>query len=114
MSIISKTDNIPAKRIVKALETIVLKGSKMWKNWSEAIAMERIRQKAIEIGANAVINFRYNEDGTHIFCTGLGVIVEDIETTSSPMNESSNVSFCESCGNEKQNSHKFCPFCGTE
>ncbi len=68
----------------------------------------------MEIGANAVINFRYKEDGTHIFCKGLGVIVEDLETTSSPKKENINVILCESCGNEKQSSHKFCPFCGSE
>lgn len=116
MSIISKTDNIPAKRIVKALETIVIRSSEMWSitSWNEAKAMERIMQKAKQMGANAVVNFIYKKKGTHISCTGLGVIVEDIDTGTSHIRENNDIKFCENCGNKMQSFYKFCPFCGAE
>ena len=47
MSIVSKTDNIPAKKIVKALGTIIIRISEMWSftGWNEAEVMESYCKK---------------------------------------------------------------------
>lgn len=116
MSIVSKTDKIPAKRIVKALGTIVIRSSEMWSftSWNEAKAMEKILQKAEKVGANAVVNFTYKKKGTHISCTGLGVIVEDIDNVPLHIRENNDIKICENCGNKMQSSYIFCPFCRAE
>jgi len=114
MVIVSKTDKIPTKRIVSVLRTITLRGSEMWSKWDEAKAMERIMFKAKQIGANAVINFTYRKEGTHVFCTGLGAIVEDIEPILPDVGEKKELKLCENCGSQLQKEYKFCPFCGAE
>ena len=74
--------------------------------------MNRIMRKAKGMGANAVINFTYSKTGTHISCTGLGVIVEDIDFSISNAEENNNIRLCEKCRNQIQKEYKFCPFCG--
>ena len=80
MVLISKTDSIPTKKIVSVLGNIAIKKTY---SESEASAMKALSNKAKMAGANAIVNFFFRGKG--FSCTGLAVIVEDIEPVKQEM-----------------------------
>ncbi len=110
--IISKEDYIPDKIVVSVIGPIELKLSGSTKR-QEGGARDRMRQKAKEMGANAIINYEcYTYLGLWLEnkksrYKGTAVIVEDIGTFWKGKE-------CPHCGRRVRTGEKFCGSCGTE
>jgi uncharacterized protein YbjQ (UPF0145 family) len=78
--LVSKTDTIPNKHIINVIGNVTVKKLELW-NQDEGKVMEKLMEKAILMGANAIINFSYRGSGlfgTHGMANGMAVKVEDI------------------------------------
>jgi len=109
--IVSKTDNIPTKRILSVLGNVSIKRAEAFSE-NEGKAMEKLIRKAERMGANAIINFSYRGSGTwgtHGSCTGLAVIVDDIKRSFPDQD----MVYCRDCGKPIINTDSFCKHCGS-
>ncbi|MBA7671606.1 hypothetical protein ES703_79765 [subsurface metagenome] len=113
--IVSKTDNIPTKKIVTVLGKISTNVAEDFPGSEEVAAMQILIRKAKTIGADAIINFSRGIRGIlgilgiRTTYTGLAVITEDII----PIQQVLNTSVCWNCGTQIEKSQRFCGFCGT-
>ena len=112
--IVSKTDNIPTKKIVTVLGKISTKVAEYFagSGSQEEAAMQILIRKAKTMGADAIINFSYGIRGIlgiKTTYTGLAVITEDII----PIHQVLDTSVCWNCGTQIEKSQRFCGFCGT-
>ena len=107
--IVSKTDTIPTKKIVKVLGEIKVKDFKVL---GKGESMQRLIRKAKIIGADAIINFSCRKgeilwyDLVDIY-TGLAVITEDII----PLKQVLNTNICWNCGTPVEKNQRFCRSC---
>ncbi|MFX1344110.1 MAG: zinc-ribbon domain-containing protein [Promethearchaeota archaeon] len=109
--IISKDDYIPDKIVISVIGPIEIKLSGPTKR-QEGGARDLMRQKATEMGANAIINY---ECSTYLGILndkksqykGTAVIVEDIGTFWKGKE-------CSHCGKRVRVGEKFCGSCGAE
>lgn len=66
--------------IVSAARIIVLPGGNkmIQRAWENSVdeAVEILKQKAFELGANAVIAVRFEPSSTYIYATGTAVVIE--------------------------------------
>ncbi len=110
--IVSKTDNIPTKRIVSILGNISIRRAEAFSE-NEEKAMQKLIRKAERMGANAIINFSYRGSGTwgtYGSCSGLAVIIEDIN----PGHQDQNMVYCRNCGKVIEIFARFCKHCGSK
>ncbi|MFX1464070.1 MAG: hypothetical protein ACFFBF_13650 [Promethearchaeota archaeon] len=108
--IVSQTDNIPTKKIVKILGKIKVKD---FKELGEAENMQRLIRKAKAMGADAIINYAYGRLGLFDIVTtywGFAVKTEDII----PIQRVLNTSVCCNCGTHIEKDQRFCGRCGTK
>lgn len=78
--IISNTDNIPGKKIIKTIDNIKIKhdATNFQKHARWAFnAQNKLRKIAYKLGANAIINARFNYRGDYNHYDGTAVIVKD-------------------------------------
>jgi uncharacterized protein YbjQ (UPF0145 family) len=112
--IVSKTDNIPTKRIVSVLGNISIKRAEAFSE-NEEKSMQKLIRKAERMGANAIINFSYRGSGTwgvYSSCSGLAVIIEDINNNLDHRDK--NKVYCRYCGKIIRNLDRFCRHCGSK
>lgn len=77
--LVTASDNTPTKRIVAVLGTVFAKRT-MWLSDRPDKCVESLKEEARKIGANAIINFRYQPAGllgVYGTCMGLAVRVQD-------------------------------------
>jgi uncharacterized protein YbjQ (UPF0145 family) len=102
--IITTSDKVPKKRIVKVLGNVYAQKAE-WFSPKPNECFEELKKKAKLMGADAVINAVYTSSGTfgvHGSCSGIAVKLED-----SPQN------LCPKCKKElPEGSYSFCPHCG--
>ena len=114
--IVSKTDNIPTKKIVTVLGKISTNVAEDFFGSEEADATQRLIRKAKTMGADAIINFSYGIRGIlgilgiRTTYTGLAVITEDII----PIHQVLDTRVCWNCGTQIEKNQRFCGFCGTK
>ena len=112
--LVSKTDNIPTKKIISILGNISINRVEWWGH-DETKAMEKLIEKAKSMGANAIINFSYNDSGVfgaYGNSNGIAVITENIDKKDSKEITSTDYKFCHKCGEKIPNSYDFCGKCG--
>ena len=77
--IVTSSDHIPTRRIVQVIGNVSAK-KVMWISERPDQCTKKLKEKAREMGANAIINFAYERCGFwgwHGTCRGLAVKVED-------------------------------------
>lgn len=103
--IMSTTNNIPTKKIVKVLGDISAK-KKVWLSENPEGCFKELKKEARAMGANAIINAKYHFSGLGMTAsaTGVAVIVKDIKRL-----------VCDQCSKElPEGDFTFCPFCGAK
>lgn len=103
--IMSTTDNIPTKKIVKVLGNISAKKT-VWLSENPEGCFKELKKKARLLGANAIINAKYHSSGLGMSAsaTGVAVKVEDITQL-----------VCGQCSKElPEGDFSFCPYCGSK
>lgn len=111
--IVSKTDDIPTKKIVTVLGKISIKIIEDFFGSEENATMQKLIRKAKAMGADAITNFSYRRLGIFEIITtysGLAVITEDII----PIQQVLNTNVCWNCGTQIEKNQRFCRFCGTK
>ena len=117
--IISKTDNIPTKKVVSVLGNISISQTE-WLENDETKAMNKLKTKAQAMGANAIINFVYSPSAPGMIkatASGLAVIVEDktnSQTVPPTPPSKQGYKYCYACGEKIPISFGFCGKCGIE
>jgi uncharacterized protein YbjQ (UPF0145 family) len=105
--IITSTDTIPTKKIVKILGNVTVK-KHMWSSERADLCYEELRKAAERMSADAVINVAYSPAGTFGVvgsCTGIAFKLEEESLEQYPK--------CPNCERElPQSDFDFCPFCG--
>jgi uncharacterized protein YbjQ (UPF0145 family) len=107
--IITSSDKIPTKKIVKVLGNVFAERRMtwMWQRERPELCYEDLRKAADKMGADAVINVTYTPPGTFgviASCHGIAIKVEE---------EIEDYLKCPNC--EKKLPHSnfaYCPFCG--
>ena len=101
--IITTSDKIPGKRIVKVLGNVYAKKAE-WFSPEPNKCFEELKKKAKLMGANAVINVVYTSAGALGYsgsCSGIAVKLEDYPQK-----------MCPKCKKELPEDYSFCPYCG--